>query len=174
MPADPYIGEIAIYPYNFTPRGWAYCQGQLMDINSNQALYSLIGTTFGGDGRSTFALPDLRGRTVVGVGAGNGLTPVQLGQKGGLEYLNESNLPAHTHTATLHGEKKPATSSNPQGRLLAGAETYADPDPQDNKTFAPESIIVQANNGVGATDNRGPWLGLAYCIALDGQYPSRS
>lgn len=174
MSTNPFIGDIAVYPYNFTPANWHSCDGSLLPIAQNSALFALIGCTYGGDCRTNFAVPDLRGRTPIGVGHGNGLSLVALGMRGGLEQQTAATLPSHTHTATLHGEKKPATSSNLQDRLLAGSNVYADPDPQDNKTFASDSIIFTENNGPASVDNRGPWLGISYCIALQGIFPSRN
>ncbi|WP_340819596.1 tail fiber protein [Methanolobus sp. WCC4] len=97
---DPLLGEITLFAGNFAPRGWAFCNGQLLPINQNQALFSILGTTYGGDGRTTFALPDLRGRAPVHAGNGPGLSPVVLGQKGGAETvaLNVNQMPSHTHT----------------------------------------------------------------------------
>lgn len=100
------IAEVRLFAGNFAPRAWALCYGQLLSINQNQALFSLLGTTYGGDGRTTFGLPDLRGRAPIGVGTGPGLTPRNLGQRSGAEYTNlgVSNLPAHTHAAAMTGE----------------------------------------------------------------------
>ncbi|MEX1309383.1 MAG: tail fiber protein, partial [Candidatus Sulfomarinibacteraceae bacterium] len=103
--ASPFIGQIQLFGFNFPPRGWAFCEGQLLAISSNTALFSLLGTTFGGDGRTTFGLPDLRGRSAVGVGNGPGLSSVSWGQRSGAENvtLNVNTLPSHTHSAAVTG-----------------------------------------------------------------------
>ena len=193
------LGTIMAVGFNFAPRSWAFCDGQLLPISSNTALFSLLGTQFGGDGRTTFGLPDLRGRTIVGAGSGPGLSHVSVGQKGGtqvIDYtpvcnysftLTEAQMPSHSHTATLHGETASATHANPQGRLLALPSTpvYAAPVPAENKVMAPESITVENTGGSQAVtgaatgnrlqfDNRGPYQGLHYVICLQGIYPSRS
>ncbi len=207
MPVDPLIGEIAIYPYNFPPKWWAYCEGQYITISNNTALFSLIGITFGGDGRTNFRLPDLRGRTPVGIGTGLGLIPIRWGEYGGVESvtLDISKMPAHTHaaavaispsshshTATLYGEAVDATSQNPSGKMLAkptnsdnSVKTYVPPDPKENKEMMSESIIVtdtalsasaqiQDTGGNAAFGIRNPYVGLNYCIAMAGAYPSRN
>lgn len=111
--SDPFLGEIRLVGFNYAPDGWALCQGQIMQTNQNQALYSLLGTTFGGSAPSTFGLPDLRGRTPVGVGTGGGLTPITWGQKGGNETvsLSQSQLPVHNHTATFAGQTSPVSGN---------------------------------------------------------------
>ncbi len=172
MSADPLLGEIQIMPYNFAPRNWAYCDGQLIAISENSALFALLGTTYGGDGRTTFALPDLRGRTAVGVGTGPGLSPVRLGERGGAEHT--SQVPAHTHTASLYAEKMAPDASNPDGKLLGAGSFYKSPsDGKDNKEMSDESIVV-ASAGQSTVSIRNPYLGLHYCIAMEGQFPSRN
>lgn len=176
MSTNPFIGEIMPVSFNFAPRGWALCDGQLLAIQSNTALFSLVGTTFGGDGRSTFGLPDLRGRTMKGVGSGPGLTPVQWGGRGGMEsvVLTISQIPSHNHTVTLHGESSPANARNPLGNMLASQPGYAAPIAADNKPMAPESITC-ANTGSNQSVNiTNPYLGIYMCIALVGVFPSRS
>jgi microcystin-dependent protein len=111
--SDPFLGEIRLVGFNYAPDGWALCQGQVLQTNQNQALYSLLGNTFGGSAPSTFGLPDLRGRTPVGAGTGPGLTPVSWGQKAGNESvaLSQSQLPAHTHGATFAGQSSPLSGT---------------------------------------------------------------
>jgi microcystin-dependent protein len=111
--SDPFIGEIRLVGFNYAPDGWALCQGQVMQTNQNQALYSLLGNTFGGSAPSTFGLPDLRGRSPVGAGAGTGLTPVTWGQKAGNESvtLSQQQLPTHTHSATFAGQSSPLSGN---------------------------------------------------------------
>src|SRR5262249_35339115 len=118
-------GTIQAFGFNFAPRGWAQCQGQLLAISQNTALFSLLGTTYGGNGQTTFGLPDLRGRSAIGMGQGPGLSNIDIGQVGGTENatLTVSNLAAHTHTATatsvLNGSTDTGDKANPQGRMLA-------------------------------------------------------
>ena len=136
--ANPFIEEEMPVGFTFCPRGWANADGQLLPISNYNALFALYGTTYGGDGRTTFALPDLRGRVPIHTGTGPGLTPRPLGQRSGQETvtLTLSELPSHSHTAVLLGEAQtPADSANPRGNTLArGATIYADnaaPDPND-------------------------------------------
>lgn len=176
MSADPLLGEIMTVGFNFAPRGWATCSGQLLAISQNSALFALLGTAFGGDGRTTFGLPDLRGRTMRGTGQGQGLNDVRQGQKGGstTETLTTANLPAHSHTATLFGETASGTLRNPAGNMLASHQGYAAPVPADNKAMAQESIQVGHTGGSLPFNIQGPFLGLFICIAMQGVFPSRS
>lgn len=174
---EPFIGQVCLFGFNFVPRGWAACDGQLMSIAQNQALFSLLGTTYGGDGRTTFGLPDLRGRAAVSDGTGPGLNPIRQGEKVGAQLvtLSASQLPSHTHTATLHAEAKPGSSNNPNGKMLAlGGDSYAPVDPVEDKTLAPESIKIQATGNNAPVITQSPVLGMNYCIALQGIFPSRS
>ena len=174
---EPMIGQIIQVGFNFVPRGFAFCDGQLLPINTNQSLFSLLGTIYGGDGRTTFALPDLRGRAALHPGDGPGLSSVRLGEKSGREFvtLTTQNLPPHNHTANLHAETALGTSSNPQGRMLAlGGDSYADPIPADDRVLAPQSITVQNTGGGQDFSIRNPFLGINHCIALVGLYPSRN
>ncbi len=171
MSSNPFLGEIQIYPYNFAPRDWQWCHGQLVAISQNSALFSLLGTQFGGDGRTTFGLPDLQGRSVVGAGNGAGLTPVSQAEKSGHETV--AQVVAHSHTATLYGEKAAQDSNNPNGKLLAQADIYTTPTDQGNKAMSAESVTV-ASTGQTSVNIRNPYLGLNYCIAMEGIYPSRS
>jgi microcystin-dependent protein len=115
--SEPFIGEIRLFPYDFAPRGWAFCHGQLLSIAQNTTLFALLGTTYGGDGRSTFALPDLRGRVAVSSGEGPGLSAYELGGVGGVESvtLTEGEMPAHTHQVSVNGRASvvPAGGSQP-------------------------------------------------------------
>lgn len=155
------LGEIKAVGFNFAPRNWSFCHGQLIPVSQNSALFSLLGTIYGGDGRSTFALPDLRGRAMIGAGNGSGLNNMRLGQRGGTEYttLNVSNMPSHAHgTSTFKAE------------LNVG---------RDNK-----DVFVQDNgDGNGNTENSGggqefnnrpPYLAVNYIICVNGIFPSRS
>jgi len=170
--SDPFLGEIKVWPMNFAPRGWAFCQGQLLSISSNSALFSLLGTNYGGDGRTTFGLPDLRGRIPVGEGTGPGLDNYRLGEKGGTEQnqLSVNNLPAHTHPLNMATGSE-GDSNDPAGRLLAqtDARSYSDQGP----AVASGGTTAAAGGGQ-AVNNIQPYLSLNFIIALQGVFPSRS
>ena len=181
---EEYLGEIRLFAGNFAPRNWAFCQGQLLAISSNQALFSILGTQFGGDGRTSFALPDLRGRVAVGAGHGPGLTNRQQAQQGGAEQvtLTTAQLPAHTHpaTATAHGSTSEGDQSSPENNYPAALSTDRGvPRPygttQDTQ-LGSDAVQVQVQNAGGSQghDNMQPWLALNYVICLQGIYPSRS
>ena len=196
--SDPFIGEIMLVPYNFCPRGWAEAAGQILQISQNTALFSLLGTNYGGDGRVTFALPDLRGRVPVGVGMGPGLSEIELGDQGGQEtaQLTTNQLPAHTHSATtqvtLRASDADGNSADPTGRVLARANK--DKSSGSGKSAAANTSIYNggpSNVDIGATAATAqttvgsagsgqafsvvdPYLGLRYCIALVGIFPSQN
>lgn len=176
---EPFIAEIKLFAGNFAPRGWAFCEGQLLPISQNQALFSLVGTIWGGDGRTTFGLPDLRGRVPVGAGNGAGLGTIANGQRFGRDQvqLTEANMPAHNHTSELHAEAGLANSPKPDGNMLAvpgGTSLFKAPNPNDNKIMAKESIVVGNAGGNQPFDNHQPSLGMHYIIALQGVFPARS
>jgi microcystin-dependent protein len=164
--SEPFLAEVRIVGFNFAPRGWAFCDGQILPINQNQSLYSLLGTTYGGDGRTSFALPDLRGRTPIHVGNGH-----SQGQKSGEEFhpLSAAEMPQHTHTA-----KASSSSGNtpiPQGNVLASANNlYSDP---ASLTDLRAGTVANAGGGQ-AHDNMQPFLALNFVIALRGLFPSRN
>lgn len=169
--SEPFIGEIFIVPYNFPPRGYTFCAGQILSISQNTALFSLIGTTFGGNGQTTFALPDLRGRVPVGAGQGPGLTSVQLGEVGGQETvtLTQAQMPAHGHLAAT--TQAAATSTRPSGQVpAAGQAVYAAS--SDGTAFNP--AFVQNAGSSQPFEIQPPFLGLNYIIALEGIFPSRN
>lgn len=175
------MASIIGFAGNFAPRSWAFCEGQLIPIAQNTALFSLLGTIYGGDGRTTFALPDYRGRTAISSGRGPGLTDRRLGSKSGVETdtINVLTMPQHNHTAILYGENANATSNFPENNMLArsaprDAKRYAAPNPNDNKAMSLESIVV-AQTGSGAShENMSPWLAMHSIICLQGFFPSRS
>lgn len=181
--SEPFIGQIMPVGFNFAPRGWALCDGQLLDISSNTALFSLLGTTYGGDGRTTFALPDLRGRHAKHVGAGPGLSPVTWGEKSGNENttLQQANIPSHSHVISHDLAVGVATQTgdgdDPDGAVIgAGAEIFfagnADASMGGNSI---QGSINAANTGNGQSfSNKPPYLGIYYCIALTGIFPSRN
>jgi microcystin-dependent protein len=162
---DPFVGMIAIFPYNFAPKGWLPCNGQLIPINQNQALFSLLGTTYGGDGRVNFALPNLQGRVPVGMGGGR-----TLGERAGeaSHTLTQPEMPAHTHQ--LSGSSSPASLSNPTGNVFAATSgnNYGTATPV---VLSP--AVVPAAGGSQPHENRQPYTVLSYCIAIQGIFPSR-
>lgn len=173
--SEPFIAEIRIFAGNFAPRGWAFCNGQLLPISQNTALFSLIGTTYGGDGRTTTALPNLEGRAPMHPGRGPGLTDKRLGERGGFETvtLTEAQMPSHRHTIRA--------ANSPFGGLQA-------PNPQrtlnrsgsGNAYHAPTALVPMASQvlpqtgGSQAHNNEQPYLTMNFIIALVGLYPSRS
>ncbi len=180
---EPFLAQIVMFGGNFAPRGWAFCNGQLLAINQNQALFSLLGTTYGGDGRTTFALPELRGRVALHSGngsAGPGLTPRPLGQRSGSETntLNVTQLPSHNHTATMRAESDAGSTGNPTGNLLGvvitGANIYAPPVPATEVDMSSDSIVVGNTGGGQAVNNMQPYTAVNYIIALQGTFPSRN
>jgi len=177
---EAYIGSLMIFAGNFAPVSWAFCQGQLMSIAENTTLFAILGTTYGGDGQNTFALPDLRGRAAVG--AGQGLSNYQLGQSGGtnMTTMTVQNLPAHTHTVTMSvkpGSSISAASANPDKAVYApdggGNLAFA---PTANNTMAPypATITTSVTGGSIPIDNRNPYLAMCYIICLEGIFPSRN
>lgn len=175
---DPYLGEIRLFAGSRPPMGWAFCQGQLLSIPQHMPLYTLIGVTYGGDDRTTFALPDLRGRVPVGAGAGPDLTPRKMGERGGeaMVALKPDQLPSHAHVpmAAVTGNQ-----TDPVGYLWSNAprgaaKTYS-PTVDPEQAMAPEAIGRTGGNAEGETmahDNEQPYLALNYIIALEGEYPS--
>ncbi|MEZ4385631.1 MAG: tail fiber protein [Nannocystaceae bacterium] len=161
------IGEIRLFAGNFAPRSWAFCEGQLLPISQNSALFSILGTMYGGDGRTTFALPDLRGRAPIGVGHGPGLSDIRQGEKGGAEQvtLTTSQLPSHNHqlrVSTNDGNTKEAS----QGYLAPG--NYA----TSANASAPAGAITNTGGNLPVPIVQ-PYLGLRYIIAVQGIFPSR-
>ena len=171
---EPFIGQIMLVGFNFAPRGWAFCNGALLPISQYSALFSLLGTTYGGDGETTFGLPDLRGRVPVGggFGTGPGLTPISWGEKGGgnTNNLTVANLPSHTHNLALPTLEEGDTDS-PSGTVIAGDGTNSFGTSNDG-TLAPVTSLP--TGGGIAVNNMQPYLGLHYVIALTGIFPSRS
>lgn len=174
--SEPYIGMITTYGFSFAPRGWAQCNGQLLPISQNEALFSLLGTSYGGDGQSTFALPDLQGRTAVSTGQSPGTTMNwQLGQSVGVETVTllTTQLPTHNHA--LNCVSGAANQQNPANHVTASelsgsTATYSD---ASRDTTMNGSSIGPAG-GSQAHDNMQPFLVVNFCIATEGLYPSRS
>jgi len=177
---EGYLAQVMMFGGSWAPRNWALCQGQLLAISSNQALFSIIGTIYGGDGLVSFGLPDLQGRTAVDQGQGAGLPPKAIGQKGGNAFtqLQTSNLPSHSHAATLHAESDAGTSGSPTNSLLGvitgDTKIYAPSVPADQVAMHPDSISV-GNKGAGTEfSNESPYQVMNYIICTQGLYPSRS
>ena len=175
---QPFIGEVTYFAGNFAPRGWATCDGQLLTISSNSALFSIVGTIYGGDGRSTFGLPDMRGRIPVHAGTGPGLGTYRLGQKGGVQdvTLTVNQLPAHANPLTLKGVDSAADGSSPADGTLAQSATAAYTEEVDTlaATLAPNSVVVANSGGSLQHENRMPFLGVNCIIAMQGIFPSRN
>jgi microcystin-dependent protein len=173
--ANPFVAEIRIFPFNFAPKGWAFCNGQLMPISQNTALFSLLGTTYGGDGKSTFAIPDMQGNAPMHPGQGAGLNLYDLGEMGGSENVTllASEIPAHTHNLMASGTN--STKSSPAGNALgraSGATPYAAPTGAPLVQF-PDNALAPAG-GNFPHNNLQPYLTLNFCIALQGVFPPRS
>ncbi len=176
--ADPFVAEIRIFPFNFAPRGWAFCDGQLLPLSQNTALFSLLGTTYGGDGKSTFALPNLQGSAPMHPGQGPGLSLHDLGETGGSETVTLllSEIPAHAHTvgravAATGNSMTPVNSIWAQaGSARAAVNSYAPGPP----TGAMKSDVIQPTGGDQPHNNMQPYLTLNFCIALQGVFPPRS
>lgn len=175
--SEPFLAGIIMFAGNFSPRGWAFCQGQILSIAQNTALFSLLGTTFGGNGQTTFALPDLRGRTPVGTGQGPGLPNVDLGEQAGepTHTLIITEIPQHVHTVTQGGN---TTDSNPNATKSPanaypgysdGGPLYA---PASNASLAPLTCGIAG--GSQPHNNMQPYLGMNFIIAIEGIYPSRN
>lgn len=167
--SEPFLAEIRIFPYNFSPRGWAFCSGQILSIAQNTALFSLLGTTYGGNGQTTFALPNLQSRTPIGFGQGPGLSPYQLGEVGGVETvtLTAQQVPAHSHQVLAN--PGPATTGVP-GQTVSLANTTA-------AVYGPAQNLVTMNTVSEPSQphfNRQPYTVLNFCIAVEGIYPSRN
>jgi len=171
--SNPFVAEIRIFPFNFAPRGWAFCDGQILSISQNTALFSLLGTTYGGDGKSNFALPNLQGSTPMGVGQGPGLTLRDLGETGGTAEVSllVSEIPAHTHTANCNSG---------MGDQYAPPGNFWATDAGGNDEYAATANNVMASNAVGIAggslphNNLQPYLVLNFCIALQGVFPPRT
>ena len=170
--ADPFIGQISLFSFAFPPKGWAHCNGQLLPIAQNQALFSLLGTTYGGNGVTTFALPNLQNRAATSSGQGPGLSSQTLGQVGGeaAHALTTAEMPSHAHGAATASD---TTQLSPQGRYWA-------PNTGGAAIYSPTGVALMSPNAVGNSGNgqphpnMQPHLPLNFCIALQGVFPSRN
>jgi microcystin-dependent protein len=171
--ADPFVAEIRIFPFNFAPKGWAWCDGQLLPLSQNTALFSLLGTTYGGDGKSNFALPDLQGSSPMHPGQGPGLSLHDLGETGGTDTVTllQSEMPVHTH-AMMGAAMDPALakliSNQASFSLSQGGGIYQD---SQNAQLAPEAITP--SGGDQPHNNMQPYLTMYFNIALQGVFPPR-
>jgi microcystin-dependent protein len=169
---DPFVAEIRIFPFNFAPRGWAWCDGQLLPLSQNTALFSLLGTTYGGNGKTNFALPDIQGSAVMHPGEGPGLSLHDLGETGGSDTVTllESEIPSHTHA--LNASQGDGTERSPAGQLLAtgiAISQYQTPGPLTNLADA----AVGPAGGDQPHNNLQPYLTFYFTIALQGVFPPR-
>jgi microcystin-dependent protein len=175
---EGFLGEIKMVGFNFAPRGWAFCDGQLLAISSNTALFSLLGTNYGGDGRTTFGLPDLRGRFAMHPGNGPGLTSRRLGEKGGAETttLNLNQIPSHSHTALVNAFSSEGDSTIPDNNTWAKSG-QGDPDyytGADNTIMSEDAVQIGNAGGDQPHSNVPPFQAVNYIIALVGVFPSRN
>ncbi len=180
--SSPFVAEIRMFGFNFAPKGWAFCAGQLMPISQNTALFSLVGTFYGGDGKSTFALPNLQGNAPLGQGQGAGLSARFIGEEGGEQFLTliQTEMPSHSHT--VNADTGLATSADPTSNIYmkgnfddgnghtGGVQLYNNTGP--NVAMGPASIGVAG--GSLPHNNMMPYLALNFCIALQGIFPARS
>lgn len=198
---EVYLGMVTIFGFSFNPRGWMTCSGQQLSIAQNTALFSLLGTTYGGNGQTTFGLPDLRGRVPLGAGQGPGLQNYDLGQMSGSEAntLTIAQMPAHNHPATatsestststsaLFAEGTPANAQNPAGKMLAsGQSIYANEDAANNRQMSSQAVTttttttttttvnVNVAGGSQPVNNLQPYIAMNYCICVEGIFPSRN
>ena len=189
---EAFLGMIASFGFNYAPRGWALCAGQLLAIQENSALFALLGTQFGGNGTNNFQLPDLRGRVMVGQGQGNGLTNRFMGEMAGSELtaISQNNMPAHTHSADLSGvsvtvkvSSSVSSSTSPTGRNLTlgasdGSKIYSASAPDTALNIGGNGLAGSINNSMAGgsipVNNMQPYLVVNQCIALMGIFPSRN
>ncbi|MBM7334363.1 phage tail protein [Alloalcanivorax marinus] len=169
--SEPFLAEIRIVGFNFAPRGWAFCDGQILPINQNQAMYSLLGTAYGGDGRVSFALPDLRGRAPTHLGGAD--DPITQGQKFGTEthILSQAEMPAHSHG--VRASSAPADATTPGGHTW-GVTSQAFYGPAAGLAMASGAVDANHSGAAQAHQNCQPSLALNFCIALQGLFPSRN
>lgn len=174
---EPFLGQLALFGFNFVPRGWAACNGQLMSIAQNSALFSLLGTTYGGDGVTTFGLPDLRGRLPMNFGQGPGLPDYQIGETGGSPSvaLTVANLPSHNHGIVASNAL--GSSNTPAGNFAAGTPVTTPPGgpyAPGGANAAMNPAVVTPTGGNQPVSTQSPYLALNWCIATQGVFPSRS
>lgn len=169
---EPFLGEIRMFGFNFAPQGWAFCNGQLLPINQNQALFALLGNMYGGNGTTTFALPNLQSRVPVSQGQGAGLSSYVAGQAGGAETvtLAAAQMPAHAHS--VQASSSAAGSNKPDGRALARSQSHTYAAKPDSSTVVHANMLGEAGSGEPHA-NIQPYLALNFCIAMVGIFPAR-
>lgn len=180
---EPFIGQIIMFAGNFAPKGWAVCDGQHLQIRSYPALFSVIGTYYGGDGRTTFALPDLRGRVPIHQGSGPDLTGKKMGMRGGAENitLTVSQMPAHNHqgngTIRVNNDDEKSTNPNPDGKILSVLSNQTNGFADSHNTTMKENCVEVNTDNVGGNlpvNNLQPYLTVNFIIAINGSFPQRS
>ncbi|MBS0206164.1 MAG: phage tail protein [Planctomycetes bacterium] len=171
---DPFVAEVRMFPFNFAPKGWAFCDGQLLPISQNTALFSLLGTTYGGDGKSTFGLPNIQGNAVMHPGQGPGLSLHDLGETGGSETVTllQSEMPSHNHTPM--GVAAGGNQTNPTGQAVAQGGNRSSLTYKDNPGTTGPFQQLGLTGGNQPHNNMQPYLTLNFCLALQGVYPPRS
>lgn len=171
---DPFVAEIRIFPFNFPPKGWAFCDGQILPLSQNTALFSLLGTTYGGDGKSNFALPNMQGNAPMHPGQGPGLSLHDLGETGGSETVSllESEIPSHSHT--MFTSKADGGAKSPAAQLLAKGVGINDYAPDSSALTQLNDNAIAPAGGDQPHNNMQPYLTLNFCIALQGVYPPRT
>ncbi len=171
--ADPFVAEIRIFPFNFAPKGWAFCDGQILPISQNTALFSLLGTTYGGDGKSNFALPDMQGNAPMQPGQGPGLSLHDLGETGGSETVTllESEIPAHSHSMRAFNDVGEDRIPGPTEAIARSTGGLLFAAPGSLVTLAPQALTPAG--GSQPHNNMQPYLTLNFCIALQGVFPPR-
>jgi len=171
---DPFVAEIRIFPFNFPPKGWAFCDGQLLPLSQNTALFSLLGTTYGGDGKSNFALPDMQGNAPMHPGQGPGLSLHDLGETGGSETVTllQSEIPAHSHNVMANTAPADNNAPAPTFVLAQSTGTNAYSSQGSNATLSVNTLVPAG--GSLPHNNMMPYLTLNFCIALQGVYPPRT
>jgi microcystin-dependent protein len=180
--SNPFVCEIRIFPFNFAPRGWAFCDGQLLSISQNTAVFSLLGTFYGGDAKVTFGLPNLQGNVAIHTTQYSGGGPFgqfDIGQTGGEQFVTllTSEMPAHTHTAQGDFDNNNATATSPNGAVPVNAKpilTFSNPTGQTPQLQLMNPAMVSVAGGSQPHNNLMPYLTLNYCIALQGVYPPRT
>jgi microcystin-dependent protein len=175
--ADPFVAEIRIFPFNFAPRGWAFCDGQILPISQNTALFSLLGTTYGGDGKSNFALPDMQGNAPMHPGQGPGLSLHDLGETGGAETVTllESEMPAHPHAMRAHnGDQADAQNPSQNTSLAQSANGLAYQNNGSQSLVALNASALTPAGGDQPHNNMQPYLTLNLCVAMQGVFPPRT
>jgi microcystin-dependent protein len=175
--SDPFVAEIRIFPFNFSPKGWAFCNGQLLPISQNTALFSLLGTTYGGDGKSTFALPNLQGSVPLHPGQGPGLSLYDLGEQGGSDTVTllQTEMPVHTHATSAHAQDTGLVFAPGPAVVPASADggfAYNTQTNANTTQFAFQALSIAG--GSLPHDNLMPYLTLNFCIALQGIFPPRT